>query len=315
MELAARQLLRALRGPRSQLAFSRRLGYLSPVAAAWEAGRRSPTGDELLRAATRTGVDVPGALARFHPASAGAWSPGPEGLAAWLRALQGRTTQLELAQRTGLSRYSVGRALSGQTSLRLPDFLALVDALTGRAPDLVAELVDITLVPALEARWRASQRAARLAWDEPWSMAALMQVQVGLPAKGAEAALARALDIPFPLAERCLQALAEAGLAGRGEDGRWQVRATPSVQTPDPETHRAWVRAWGEVAQARAERPESRVNLNVFSVSRADLARIRAIQEAAFAELRGVVAASEPIEAVALVRWQLTELSAGTPER
>ena len=50
MELAARQLLRALRGKRSQVAFSRRLGYRGNPIADWEAGRRTPTAQEMLRA-------------------------------------------------------------------------------------------------------------------------------------------------------------------------------------------------------------------------------------------------------------------------
>jgi hypothetical protein len=51
----ARELMVALRGRRSQVAWSRRLGYRSNVAYAWESGRRSPTGAEMLRAAGRGG--------------------------------------------------------------------------------------------------------------------------------------------------------------------------------------------------------------------------------------------------------------------
>ncbi|MDD9933044.1 MAG: helix-turn-helix transcriptional regulator, partial [Myxococcales bacterium] len=67
MELATRQLLRALRGSRSQVAFARRLGYRGNPIADWEAGRRTPTAEALLRVCARIGVDAPAALARFHP--------------------------------------------------------------------------------------------------------------------------------------------------------------------------------------------------------------------------------------------------------
>lgn len=58
-ELAS-DFLRALRGKRSQLAFSRRLGYRSNVVARWENHRCWPTAAGTLYAASRTGIDVRG---------------------------------------------------------------------------------------------------------------------------------------------------------------------------------------------------------------------------------------------------------------
>jgi transcriptional regulator with XRE-family HTH domain len=46
----ARQFLRAVRGRRSQVAFARRLGYASNVAAEWESGRREPSAADALSA-------------------------------------------------------------------------------------------------------------------------------------------------------------------------------------------------------------------------------------------------------------------------
>ena len=53
-----------MRGKRSQVALSRRLGYRGNVVAKWEGGSRSPTFGEMLRACARIGIDVPGALRR-----------------------------------------------------------------------------------------------------------------------------------------------------------------------------------------------------------------------------------------------------------
>jgi transcriptional regulator with XRE-family HTH domain len=64
---AARDLVRALRGRRSQRALSRRLGYTTNVIYTWEAGRRWPTAAEALRLAERTGVELRAALTRFFP--------------------------------------------------------------------------------------------------------------------------------------------------------------------------------------------------------------------------------------------------------
>ena len=56
-QLAA-ELLRALRGHRSQEAFRRQLHYRSNVAYFWESGRRAPSATEAHRVAQRMGVDV-----------------------------------------------------------------------------------------------------------------------------------------------------------------------------------------------------------------------------------------------------------------
>ena len=58
----ARDFLRALRGRRSQAAFSRRLGYRTNVAYTWESGRAFPTAATVLNAAVRSGVDVHAAV-------------------------------------------------------------------------------------------------------------------------------------------------------------------------------------------------------------------------------------------------------------
>ncbi len=59
--IIAAEFIRALRGGRSQVALSRRLGFSSNVLHSWERRKRSPTTGRLLELAARTGVDVPGA--------------------------------------------------------------------------------------------------------------------------------------------------------------------------------------------------------------------------------------------------------------
>ena len=309
MKLAAQQLLRAIRGSRSQLAFSRRLGYRSAVAADWEAGRRSPTAHETLRACELVGIDVVGALDRFQPDAAARFKPTPSGVAAWLRALQGTTTQVDLAARTGLSRFQVARALSGESQPRLPQFLSLTDALTGRVPELVSTLVPIERVPALAARFRAASEVAALAWEVPWSMPVLMRVEAGVPVDDGEQVIAASLGIPVAVAETCVSTLSNADLI-QARDGMWTVADTPSIRTPDPDTHRAWLRHWWQVAAERTG-AESVANVNVFACSRADLQRIRELQAATFQEIRGIIARSEPSETVGLLIWQTTELASG----
>ena len=169
-ELVGRQLLRAIRGHRSQVAFSRRLGYRSNPVADWEAGRRFPTAAEMFRSCARAGVDVPAALARFDSAAAVALDPGDDAsVAAWLSAQRGAATVQDVADRCGRSRYAVGRWLSGTTRPRVPDFLRLVDALTGRSAELIACVVNIREVPAAAEMHDRLSALKRLTAERPWA--------------------------------------------------------------------------------------------------------------------------------------------------
>ena len=166
------QLLRAIRGARSQIAFARRLGYRRNPICDWEHGRRFPTAVETLRATRIAGLDLDRAFRGFATLEA----PPPSGydaeaLAAWLGRLRGKTPIGEVAARAGVSRFAASRWLSGATQPRLPDFLRLVDALTRRLSDWVAALVPIENVPALAADFARRQDGRRLAVEVPWSEA------------------------------------------------------------------------------------------------------------------------------------------------
>jgi transcriptional regulator with XRE-family HTH domain len=305
MERAARQLLRAMRGKRSQVAMSRRLGYRGNVVAKWEAGQRFPTFGEVLRACGRVGVDVPAALAAFHGPSAPAWDPErPEELGAWLRVLQGQVTQAALAERTGLSRQQIGRLLSGRTRGRLPLVMTLVDAMTSRLPDLVAALVPIALVPELARAANIRQALARLAFAHPWSPAA--QAWLGtrgeVPAATAAFRLATDMGIPGPLAEELVAALVEAGVAevARGKL-RPASRATVEISASADDVKRLRGH-WARVSADRmADQPPGDLfSFNVFAVKRDDLERIKQAQRRFYREVRAIVSESEP-EVVALL--------------
>jgi len=54
--------MRAVRADRSQVAFSRRVGCSSNVAAEWESGRRVPSAATALSCCARVGIDVAAAL-------------------------------------------------------------------------------------------------------------------------------------------------------------------------------------------------------------------------------------------------------------
>ena len=294
MEIVARQFLRAVRGPRSQAAFSRRLGYRGNPVADWEAGRRFPTAEETLRACERVGIDVPAAFGRFHPRAA------PEleaGMTAWLAALRGGTSITEIAARTDRSRFAVARWLSGRARPRLPDWFRLVEATTGRLSDLVAALVPIAEVPALASQHAAREASRRLAFEEPWTEAILRVIETGTT--DADGIAAR-LGISGDEVGRCLEKLVVAGVV---RDGK-----VAGALTVDTRAYPGLRQHWARVGLARLEAETPGLfSYNVVSVSRADLARIEELHRAYFREVRAIVAASEPSEVVALVNVQLVK--------
>src|SRR5690349_16332917 len=107
-EQLAAEWLRAMRGKRSQRAFSRRLGYRTNIAYRWESARCWPTASSTLRAMKKLGFDVRGSLQRFQGASEG-WLDSldpstPAGVAQLLEHLRQRTPVVAIAQATGYSR-------------------------------------------------------------------------------------------------------------------------------------------------------------------------------------------------------------------
>lgn len=84
----------------------------------WEAQRRWPTAARALWCAERVGVDVHAALNRFYgrqPEWIERFPVGSaEGVVALLGDWAGQTPVVEIARRTGRSRYAVARWLSGK---------------------------------------------------------------------------------------------------------------------------------------------------------------------------------------------------------
>jgi hypothetical protein len=117
--------LRAIRGKRSQRRFSKQLGYASNIAYRWETGVFFPLGREALTLAKRNGAAGRAALSTFWgsalPSALADVDLGTAaGLADLLRALRGDTSLVELARRSGYSRFSLARWLSGAAEPRLP---------------------------------------------------------------------------------------------------------------------------------------------------------------------------------------------------
>ena len=314
-EKTAGEFLRALRGKRSQLAWSRRLGYRSNVVYAWESGRRWPTAAESFRAAGRAGIDLEGALTQFYgerPRWLGALEPAsPEAVARLLGDLRGGTSITDLARRAGLSRYSVSRWLSANTQPRLPDFLRVVEAASLRVVDLLTAFVSPEQLPSVAATWERLEARRRGAHELPWTQAVLRALELedyrDLPAHR-PGWIADRLGISREEEARCLDFLESTDqLSWTGSHFQPRTQAVDTRRRPEVGRHLKahWCRVGEERIRAGAP---GQFSYNVFAVSRADFERIRALHLEYYYALRAVVAESEPGECVAVANVQLFAL-------
>jgi hypothetical protein len=314
----AREFLRALRGRRSQAAFSRRLGYRTNVAYVWESGRAFPTAAKALVAARRTGIDLQAALRRFFKTPP-AWLDdtdlaSPSGVAQLLENLRGRTSVMDLARATGKSRFALARWLRGDSEPRLPDFLLLVDKLSLRLLDWIACLIDPATLPSLERAWRELEAGRRSAYDLPWTQAVLRTLELTdyrALGKHRPGWIAERIGISSDEERECLELLAQTGQIALRR-GRWELREVTAVDTrPDAEAEHRVKQWWSRLALERLGNLESGLlSYNVFAVSESDLARIRELQIAYFRQMRGIIAQSTPSERVVLASLSLVALDA-----
>ncbi|MES1172942.1 MAG: DUF4423 domain-containing protein [Myxococcales bacterium] len=315
-ERLSSELLRALRGKRSQTAFSKRLGYRSNVAYAWESGRAWPTALDFFGMLERSGRKLEPALAAFYRARSGVSVKtdlaSARGVAAFLDDLRGQIAVVDLARAAKRSRFAVARWLKGEAEPRLPDFLRLVECASLRLLDFIACFIDPSTLPSIAKPWRELETARRAAYEMPWSHAVLRVIE--LPAYRKLRAhepgfIAERLRISRDEEERCAALLLETGqVKKRGK--RLIPGAALTVDTRgDAARSRQAKVFWTSVALERIEAgAEGTFSYNLFSVSRADLERIRELHRAYFRELRRIVAASEPAECIALANVHLLEL-------
>jgi transcriptional regulator with XRE-family HTH domain len=312
----ARDLLRAIRGRRSQLAFSRRLGYRTNVVYAWEAGRSWPTAARALQATERTGVDVRAAITQFYRSSP-KWlervSPtSPEGVAALLDDLRGRTSIVDLARAAQCSRFAVSRWLKGEAEPRLPDFLMMIETSSLRLLDFLGALTNPAQLPSVTKAWSELEASRKAAYEVPWTQAVLRVLELTdyhRLSRHAPGWIASRLGISLEEEQRCIKLLARTGQI-RQRAGRWELREVRAVDTRrDARAELAAKTWWAELALERQLQSEDSIfSYNVFAVSERDLGQLRDLYRAYFRQVRSIIAQSQPSERVALISVQLVAL-------
>lgn len=313
----AAQLLRALRGQRSQAAANRKLRARSNVLYTWESGRRWPTAARFFVFAERMGIDVRASLRRFYgrePDWLQHQDPAtPAGVAALLNDLRAERSVAELARSMGRTRSTVSRWLAGRTQPRLPELLQMIEASSLRLLDFVAELTDPASMPALAKRWRALEASRRVAYDAPWAHAVLRALELEsyrqLPAH-VPGWLARCLGISPQAEAEALELLRRGGQI-RFTRKHWRPTSVMTVDTSRDRRAELSLKTWA--ARIGLERlqdvGDDLFSFNLFTVSSADLARLRDLQRAFFRQQRAIVADSQPAEHVVIANLQLFEVA------
>ncbi len=324
-EIIAAEVLRSLRGKRSQAAFSRKLGYRSNIVNRWEARKAFPSASAFLRVVgagqRRQQRSV---LLRFFPRppaellqilqqhDAGHTGvPTAELVGAFLRELQGKTPVVSVAKESGYNRYSVSRWLAGDVEPRLPQFLHLIEVLSRRLLDFVACCVDPAELPSLAADWRRLSLARQAAYDQPWSHAVLRALELqGSGARDQTAWLADRLGKSPRDLEAALALLEATGQVQR-RGGRYKLRQVVSVNTSlDRERALGLKVNWTETALERMRQgAPGNYGYSVFAITKSDLRRLRDIHLEYVRAMQAVIATSKPGECVGLYCAQLLDLA------
>jgi transcriptional regulator with XRE-family HTH domain len=315
----AAELVRALRGKRSQAAFSRRLGYKSSVVHRWETQKAWPAASRLLACCERLGTDVGNAYAQFfqrRPAWLDEHPPAtPQGIAAFLRQLRGKTPILRIAEATGINRFSLSRWLQGRSEPNLPDFLCVIEACSRRMVDFVAGLVEPTRLPAIAERWHRLEHMRRVAYEFPLSHGVLRALELAPESREGTAGdvwLEQVLGMTREQIEDSLRLLESTGQI-RKRRGIWRPERIMAVNTgTDPERARDARLAWTQVALERMTcRDPGHYGYSLFAIGREDLRKLRDLHVEYLRAMQDIIATSKRNECVALYCSQLIDLRTG----
>ncbi len=315
-ERLASELVRCVRGRRSQVSVSQRLGYTTNVVYTWESGRSFPSALSFLELAQACRVPVRKVLSQFY-VKPPLWLsqqkaiPSRAVVAAFLRDQRGSTPIGELAQAAEVSRFALARWLKGSVQPSLPDFLRVVHVATQRLLGWVKLFADPEQLPSLAAEWRRQNAARCAAYEQPWSQAVLRALELAAYRaleRHQPGWIAARLGISEAREREALALLAQSGqIVSTG--GLYTVNQTaPLNLRDDPGAARAQRAFWVQVAAERASVAQGMFAYNVCGVSAADLGRLKQLQRDYLQRARAIIAASEPVEHVALLGVQLFAL-------
>jgi transcriptional regulator with XRE-family HTH domain len=323
-DMLSRELVRRLRGSRSQPAFSKALGFTSNVVYTWESGRRHPEVSTFMRAAELGGLPVRQRILQFWPEVASSLAAlrvsSPRGIQQLTRHIVGQVPKQEVAERAGVNRTTLARWLSGSTEPRLPEFLRLVDATTQRLLQFVAQFADPAKLSSTRLAYRDLQAQEKLAYDLPLSHAVLRALELvsyrALPAHD-PGFLGRQIGLDPKAEEYYLSELAQSGQI-RWDGTHWVVERVLTVDTrKDPVRNRQLKAHWAEAALERlrqgSEDPDALFSFNLFAISADSFRAIRELHLEYYDRVRAIIERSTDPDRVVLMNLQLVPLRKAGP--
>jgi len=317
-ERTASDLLRALRGGRSQEAFRRLLGRRSNVAHTWENGHRYPSAIEFHRVAARVGVSPVEAWRTFLGGQAPPWldddfdATDKANLGRLLSLLHRAGSLTALCRGSGFTRNAAVRWLRGESAPRLPDLLRFVQATTFRLADFAACWVDPAKLPSLTRRWVRLETARNALAQDPSAQLVRLGVELWpeTPHRPPVAPwLSQQLGIPLPDVERCLELLVASGQVVPRDGGY----AVTNVAPVEARASRVGPSLKARVSELATERvrdgdAEGLFSYAVFVVSDEDYEAARDILAEAYQRLRRLATASTRSERLVAANLQLFPL-------
>jgi hypothetical protein len=236
----------------------------------------------------------------------------PEGCAALLDDLRGRTSVVDLARAAGKSRFAVARWLNGDAEPKLPEFLMLIDKSSLRLLDFLAAFTDPRALPSVAQVWQELEAARRAAYDVPWTQAVLRALELSDYARlerHVPGWVAQRIGISLEQESECLELLSRTGQVYES-DGKLHLREVMALDTRrEPAAEKRVKRWWTELAVSRLAADSGGIfSYNVFAVSAEDLRKIEDLYRAYFRQVRSIIAQSQPSERVVLATLQLLSL-------
>ena len=161
-------ILKCMRGNKSQTWMSRRLGHSYNKYSKWEAGTLGLPWTEFNKIAKILRVDLGEPLKKyllFH---------GPcHKYDVFIEHLIGEMKTAEVAALTGVSRFTVRRWVHRECCPATTEVLALIDRLTPRLPEVIAEWVEIEKIPSLRDKWNKREAERTIYYESPWAAAVI----------------------------------------------------------------------------------------------------------------------------------------------
>lgn len=306
------ELVRALRGKRSQAQLSRRLGFGTNVMYLWESGRRAPTAGHFLALARHVGVAVDARIAAFLGTDT-KLQQSEQGLSDWLTRLRGDLSISELARAVGSDRTTVARWLSGKTEPPFSALLALVEVTTHRLLDFVAVFVDPSSLETTRRAFEALRAQRALAYDDPWSHAVLRALELTPQSSVPQVEfIAQRTGLEVSRVDAALKRLSRAGQVRRVRGGYALSTALPVDTRSDPEANlrlkQHWLNVAGERLKKSRAQGEGLYSYNLFAVSDEGYEKIRKLHLDYFERLRNIVSDERGGQRVVLANLQLIPL-------